>query len=148
LLEVDAVGKEVFAVKRKVRDVITARKLRRGQIALITDTARCAWLDEGGKETAAFAVPAPQVLGAGIDVLPNRAVLVPDFAGNRVVEYDADGNIVWQAPVKAPTAVARLPGRRTLVVSTTARLGGELDRGGEPGWQSEAPARPLQAAPR
>jgi hypothetical protein len=145
VVEVDAAGKEVFSHCRRRRDLASARPCVGGGAVLLTDTGDCIFLDGQGKETGRFATGAQQVLGAGLDVLPNKRVLVPHYAGNKVVEYAADGKVLWQARVASPTSVQRLPGGRTLVASTTTREVVELDRGGREVAKHSTSASPVQA---
>lgn len=147
LLEVDAAGKEVFHHQRPVRDVVAARK-RGSQIVLVTHDGVCQRLDSSGKEVKSFPVGHPQVMGAGIDLLPGGRVLLPRFKDNLVVEHDATGKVLWQAVVQSPTAVMRLANGNTLVASTTTRLVIELDRTGKDVWQYQTGAAPVQASRR
>jgi hypothetical protein len=87
-------------------------------------------------------------MAAGIDASPNRRVLVPDPDGNRVVEYDCDGNVIWQALVKAPTSARRLPDGHTVVSSFTQGVVVELDRSGNVVWRQEDVQGVLQASRR
>jgi hypothetical protein len=148
LVEVDRDGKEVFRHGRRVRDVIAARKLPSGPAALVTHDGLCVWVDAAGKEMKSFPVVKPRVMGAGIDVLPNRRVLVPDLAGDRVVEYDCEGNAVWQVLVRAPTSARRLPNGHTVVASTTHGEVVELDRGGNVVWRHQDVEGVVQASRR
>jgi hypothetical protein len=145
VLEVDVSGKEVFSHRRRRRDLATARPCVGGGAVLLTDTGDCVFLDGQGKETRRFATGAQQVLGAGLDVLPNKRVLVPHYAENKVVEYAPDGKVLWQAQVASPTSVQRLSGGRILVASTTTRAVVELDRGGREVWKHSTIASPVQA---
>jgi outer membrane protein assembly factor BamB len=148
LLEIDRDGKEVADDRRPVRDVLTARKHRDGSVVLITHDGYCRRLDATGKEVSRFPVPGPHVMGLGIDLLPNRRVIVPRFEQDRVTEFDAAGNVLWEAAVPAPTSAARLPNGHTLVASTTTRLVVELDRQGRVAWQHQAEQALVQAARR
>jgi hypothetical protein len=63
--------------------------------------------------------------------LPNGRILLPQYANNRVIEYDADGKAVWEATAQQPTSVQRLPNGHTLVSSLYSQLMVELDRQGK-----------------
>jgi hypothetical protein len=148
LVELDREGKEVFRHQRRVRDVIAARKLPSGPAVLVTDSGVCIWVDATGKEMKSFPVPKLGVMAAGIDASPGRRVLVPDPDGNRVVEYDCEGNVIWQAQVKAPTSARRLPDGHTVVGSCKPGVVVELDRGGNVVWRQEDVEGVLQASRR
>jgi hypothetical protein len=148
LVEVDRDGKEVFRHRRRVRDVIAARKLASGPAALVTHDGVCVWVDAAGKEMNSFPVPQIGVMAAGIDVLPTRRVVVPDRAGNRVVEYDCEGHEIWQAAVRAPTAARRLPDGHTVVSSAARGEVVEVDRGGNVVWRHDDVQGVVQASRR
>jgi len=148
LLEIDRDGKEIATVQRPVRDVLGARRHPDGSTALITHDGLCRWLDPAGKETRTFPVGGPHVMGVGIDVLPNKRVLVPCFGDNRVTEYDAAGRVLWEAMVPGAATAERLPNGHTLVGSTAPPLVVELDRVGRVVWQYQAERAVIQATRR
>jgi HEAT repeat protein len=131
LLEFDRDGKETWSVRRPTRDVVGARKHADGSTLLVTHDGFCRWLDAAGRETRSFAAAGPYVMGTGIDLLPNRRVLVPRFGRDCVTEYDANGNVLWEAAVRGPASAERLPNGHTLVGCTTPPLVVELDRMGQ-----------------
>jgi HEAT repeat protein len=130
LVQVDRTGKEVFTHSRPTSDIMAGQKLRNGQIVYITNTGNMVRLDSTGKELKTVAVQAPQMWG-GIDVLPNGRVLAPQYSNNKVVEYDADGKVVWEAAIQQPTSVQRLPNGHTLVSSMYTAQMTEFDRHGK-----------------
>lgn len=148
LLEIDRDGKEVFNAGRPVRDVLGARKHADGSTVLITHDGLGRWLDAAGKEVRSFPVPGPHVMGVGIDLLPNKRVLVPRFGQDRVTEYDAAGNVLWEVAVAGPASARRLPNGHTLVGSTAPPLVVELDRLGQVVWQYRPEHALIQAARR
>src|SRR5262249_20965676 len=148
LSELDRDGKEVFSYRRPVRDLVAARPLLGGGAVLLTDGGDCIFLDTNGQEVPRFATRAGQVPGAGFDVLPNQGVVVPHFSEDKVVEYGPTGKVLWQATVRRPTGVQRLPGGRTLVVSTETSEVVEIDRAGKEVWKHPASARPVCARRR
>ncbi|MBI1913788.1 MAG: PQQ-binding-like beta-propeller repeat protein, partial [Planctomycetes bacterium] len=148
LSELDRDGKEVFSYRRPVRDLVAARRLPSGGAVLLTDGGDCVFLDPKGREVHRFATGARQVLGAGFDVLPNQCLLVPHFDEDKVVEYGPSGEVLWQATVRKPTGVQRLPGGHTLVVSTQTSEVVEIDRAGREVWKHIASARPVCARRR
>jgi HEAT repeat protein len=128
LVEVDRAGKEVFTVNRPLSDIMTAAKLRDGQIVCISNQGTCFRLGPDGKETKSFRIQ--QVSFYSNEVLPNGNILVPTWP-NKVVEYDPDGKVVWEANAMQPQAATRLPNGNTLVSTQQwpAKLH-ELDRQG------------------
>jgi HEAT repeat protein len=131
LVQVDRTGKEVFTHARPGSDIMTGQKLRNGQIIYITNTGNLVRLDSTGKELKTVTVPPLQVYGSNIDVLPNGRILAPQYANNKVVEFDADGKVVWEAAIQQPTSVQRLPNGHTLVASMYTAQMTELDRQGK-----------------
>ena len=129
----DRSGRELLTVPRP-NDVMSARKLRDGQIVCVLSNRSVLRLDRAGKELKSFAVPG--VFTHGNDILPNGHVLVPMAWQNRVAEYDASGKEVWQAGVMQAMSAHRLPNGHTLVGSQQhpTRLV-ELDRKGKEVWQ-------------
>jgi hypothetical protein len=148
LLEWDRDGAEVFSHRRPARDVLTARKTAGGEVVLVTHDGLVRRLDASGKELKTFPAGKPLVLGVGIDLLPGRRVLVPLFAEGRVVEYDPDGRVLWEAAVPSPTCAVRLPDGHTLVGSSTTRTAVELNRRGEVVWQRQCEEALLQVSRR
>jgi HEAT repeat protein len=114
LVEVDRGGHEVLSINRPNNDVVMARKMRDGQIILVSTHRICSRLDGTGKELKSF--PLQMVWQHnGVDVLPNGHVLVPAQWMNRVMEYDAEGKIVFDAAVNQPTAACRMANGHVLV---------------------------------
>jgi hypothetical protein len=136
LLEVNRDGREVFSYNRAAPDIAAGQKLRNGQIALVTTTGTYLRLDAAGKEVKGFPVGRMPIFN-GFEALSNNGVLVAHssstakFRGSEVLEYDADGKVVWEARANAIDSVARMSNGNTLVV----RCGGEkvevLDRAGK-----------------
>ena len=52
-----------------------------------------------------------------VQVLPNGNVLVPLLFNGKVAEYDAAGQIVWEANVQQPSSAMRLPNGHTLIAT-------------------------------
>jgi HEAT repeat protein len=117
LLEVNRAGKEVFTHARPTSDIMVGQKLRNGQIVFITNNGSMVRLDSTGKELKTVNVLPPQLYGSNIEVLPNGRILAPQYSNNKVVEYDADGKVTWEATIAQPTSVQRLPNGHTLVGS-------------------------------
>ena len=130
LIEVDRSGKEVFSYNRNLNDIMTAAKLRDGQMVILTNQGTYIRLGADGKERKSFAgVP---VAAWGNEVLPNGNLLVPVTWQNKVMEYDAEGKVVWEAQTMQPMSASRLPNGNTLIASQQwpAKII-ELDRKGK-----------------
>jgi hypothetical protein len=143
LLEVDRKGHQVFSHIFRQGSIGSARKLRDGQMVVLTTAGTCVRLDKKGKMVKSFQTNYLYSLGSNFDVLANGHILVPDYRGQRVVEYDADGKEVWQAPVKLPSAAQRLPNGNTLVASMSTQEVIELNRKGKEVWKHKLNGRPL-----
>lgn len=149
LLEVDRDGKEVLTLSRPGHDILAATKLRTGEILLATSAGTCLRLDAAGQEVKSF-VLGPLFQGHGtLEVLPNGRILVPQTGANKVVEFDAEGTLVWEAAVPQPVSAVRLPNGNTLVASQVTQQVLELDRAGRVVWEHRTGAdRPWRARRR
>ena len=142
ILEVDRAGKEVFNYPRAAMDIMSAQKLRNGQIGLVTQAGMFVRLDATGKkELKSFAVGQQQMFGGNFEVLANSHVLVPLYGNNRVIEFDQDGKLVWEANANLPTCLSRLPNGNTLVGSMYNQQVTELDRNGKQVWDHHTEGR-------
>jgi hypothetical protein len=148
LVEVDRKGREVFSYRPPNYLVVAARKLRNGQIAVVATDGSYRRLDARGKEVKSFPVGRLYTVGVSFDVLPSGHMVVPDYRGNRVVEFDGDGKMVWQAEVRRPTSVMRLPNGNTLVASRTPREVMEIDRKGKEVWRHAVKGYLIKASRR
>jgi HEAT repeat protein len=147
VIEVDRDGKEVFTYSRPGGETIMkAVKLANGDIGLITQlgVTRYVRLDRTGKELKSFGVDL-RTSGGRLEVLPDGHVLIPEMGNNRVVEHDADGKVVWEAPFEEPVAAVRLPNGNTLVTSRTVPRAVELNRAGKPVWEYKTDTRVTRA---
>ena len=131
ILELDKTGKEVVTIPRPSHDVMSAQKLRNGQIVALTNNGTLIKMDATGKELKSQTLHAMQILGGSIDVLPNGHVLIPQYRTNKIVEYDSEGKVVWEAPVSRPISAYRLPNGQTLVGTLYPGQILELDRSGK-----------------
>jgi HEAT repeat protein len=114
LIEVDRAGRETLAIPRLQNDVLCARRLRNGEITLVSANQQgCLRLDATGKELQRFAIN--PLNHQGTDILANGHVLVPVPWMNKVQEYDAAGKVVWEASVPQAGSVCRAPNGHTLV---------------------------------
>src|SRR5262249_45611172 len=108
IIEIDKAGKEVLNYNRmNFWDIVSATRLKNGEIIFVTQQGLVTRLDKDGKkELKRFQTNA----GGGIyylghiDVLPNDHVIVPNFNFGKVTEYDANGKEVWTASVTQPTS--------------------------------------------
>jgi hypothetical protein len=148
LLEVDREGHEVAAQNRPSQDVIAARKLRNGDVVLLTLAGLCVRLSAEGKELGHFPAGATYVIGTNFDVLPNGRVLVPQYNAERVVELDRDGRKVWEIEAAHPNSVVRLPNGNTLIGSMVSQRAVEVDRGGKEVWEYKAEGRLMRVRRR
>jgi hypothetical protein len=130
LIEVDKNGKQTVRFTRAQGDMRAVRRGRDGQIVIAALSA-CLWLDASFKEIRSFPIGPIYSTGAKIEVLPGGRVLVPQYSQHKVVEYDQNGKVVWEAAVPQPTAAQRLPNGHTLVVGQLQQQLLELDRSGK-----------------
>ena len=113
LVEIDRGGREVLSIDRPQNDTVMARKMRDGQIILVSQNSACVRLDATGKELKQF--PVQMAWHNGIDILANGHVIIPAIWMNRVIEYDQEGKSVWEVNSMQPMAACRLPSGNTLV---------------------------------
>ena len=92
VLEVNRAGQEVFTFNRPQNDLMTARKVRDGQLVCVTGQGTAVVVDGAGKEVRSN--PLPGVSGFGNQVLDTGGVLVPVSWQNKVAEFDRDGKPV------------------------------------------------------
>lgn len=145
LLEVNREGKEIFNYQRPIGDrIMKARKLPNGEIACVTSLRRFVRLDINGAELAGFPVNVG-TSGGRIEVLPNGRVLVPEKDAQRVVEFDASGQVVWQIPFHQPVAAVRLPNGNTLITAYQDTKAVEVDAKGNQVWEYDAGLRVTRA---
>jgi hypothetical protein len=137
LIEVNEKGEEVFKYSRPLESIRKATKLRNGDIAIITTSQRYIRLVRDGKELKEQRTFEADVRtnGGRIEVLPNGNVLVPLKDSNKVIEYDADGKVVWEATAEEPIAAVRLPNGHTLVTTLNQRRAIELDGAAREVWE-------------
>jgi hypothetical protein len=140
LMEVDRTGKELYTFHRPGSEIMKALKLPNGEIAFASSTTNFIRLNAKGEEIKRF--PAfVDIFGGRLDVLPNGHVIIPEHGRNRVVEYDADGKIVWEVPIDVPIAAVRLPNGNTLVTSMNRPRGVEVNQKGTVVWEYTANTR-------
>jgi outer membrane protein assembly factor BamB len=152
VFEIDKDGKEVFNYSRPDGgEFMRAVKLRDGDIACLVQLGgalvRYVRLTPAGKDFNEVKSWGVQVRTSGgrLEVLPNGHVLIPEMDNNRVVEYDADGQSVWEATLDQPIAAVRLPNGNTIVTLMRANQAVEVDRTGKQVWQFKADSRVTRA---
>jgi HEAT repeat protein len=150
LVEVNREGKEVFTLNRNnFNDIMAARRLRDGQIILVSARNLILRLDTAGKEVHSYQVPNAGATN-GIDILPNGNVLLPmPWNGNRVAEYNRDGKVVGEWTAMQPMAASRAPNGNTLVATQVwpPRIL-EMDRKGKIVWEYQPPNHAIRAKRR
>jgi hypothetical protein len=145
ILEMDKTGKTVFTYTNRTGSIICARQTRDGQIVFLASAGTLTWVDKKGQVKKTLQVGSVYPIGSGFDVLPNGRVVVPDYARNKVLEYDASGKVVWQAAAQRPTSAQRLPNGNTLVASSMTGQIVELDRKGKEVWKHTVAGRVIRA---
>jgi HEAT repeat protein len=105
LMEVDRAGNEIYSISRP-QDVIMARRMRDGQIILVSTMRQCIRMDTTGKQLKSF--PLQWAWQTGVDILPNGHVVIPATWMNKVTEYDAEGKTVLDLNANQPYAATRL----------------------------------------
>jgi hypothetical protein len=145
LLIVEPDGKEVFTYFQQNTSITAARRLRNGDMVLVTSGGMLQRLDPKGRVIKTFQVGSVYPLGGAIDVLANGHVLVPRYRDNRVTEFDGEGKVVWETTVSLPTSVVELPNGHILVVSMALRQVVELTRAGREVWSYKTDGRPWRA---
>jgi HEAT repeat protein len=113
LLEVDRGGNEVYSINRPQQDVVMARRMRHGEIVLVSTTRRVIRMDTSAKEIKSFGVQ--MVWQTGVNILPNGHVIIPATWMNRVIEYDAEGKSVWEITAMQPQSATRLRNGNALI---------------------------------
>jgi hypothetical protein len=135
LLEIDRATKaERVIVTRPNLDIYRAKRTKNGDVVFVTNTGQCTRVTADGTHTNQFQGPNMPVMFGSIDVLPNGNVVLPDFQGRRVVEYDTKGNQVSQISTEWPSSASRLPNGNTLVSSQNTRRIVEYNRDGLEVW--------------
>jgi hypothetical protein len=148
LLIVDRDGRETFTYQHRPTSIMAARRLRDGRMVLVASGGICEVRDADGKLLHSFRAGQVRSLGASLDVLPGDRVLIPLANEGRVVEYDFDGQIHWQAKVASPVSAVRLANGNTLVCSQTPAAVVELNPAGEVLRRFAVSGRPWRARRR
>lgn len=156
LFEIDKHGNEVFSYSRPDgSQFMRAAKLRNGDVACLVQyghlgaqgQARYVRLSPSGKdfnESKSWSVQV-KTSGGRIDVRANGHVLIPEKDNNRVVEYDGDGQMVWETAVEQPIAALRLANGNTLITLYNGNQAIEVDSAGKEVWHFKTDTRVSRA---
>jgi hypothetical protein len=130
LVEVRRDGSEAASIKAP-GSIVPGQRLPDGR-AFVVSGSRCLLLDSTGKEVRGFAVPGgvQTTSSLSFENLPAGNVLLVDYGGNAVREYDTTGKVVWESAVARPISSWRLPNGNTLV-STQDNAIVEVNRAGK-----------------
>jgi len=132
LVEVDKGGKEVYSYNRPAGDIMAAQKLRNRQVAFITNQGVYTRMDGNSKELKTVHLSPIQWWGTGgFEILKNDHVLMCHYNNQKVVEYDGDGKVVWEAAFQWPTTAHRLPNGNTVIGSQQSAKLVEVDKTGK-----------------
>jgi hypothetical protein len=148
ILEVSREKKEVFAYRRNMNDIMAGRRLRSGELIVVTSGGQCLRMDSKGKQVGMFPI---NVGSMGIDVLPNGHVLSPGAWGsNRVQEFDIKGKVVWEAAAPQQTMSAtRAPNGNTVVTTQMwPPKVAEIDKKGKVVWEHPLTTYAMRARKR
>jgi hypothetical protein len=147
MIEVTRSGREVIHINRPMNDVLAARKLKNGQIGVALSNGTCARMDSKGKELSSFTF---QSIGTnGVEVLPNGGLLSPTQWQGKVIEYDPQGKIAWQADFQQSWTASRAPNGHTMVgTQMWPPKVYELDKEGKVVWEHDCMSPPMRVRKR
>jgi hypothetical protein len=146
---------QVLEISRDGRDVLTlsfqnilyaGRRLRNGQIVLLTNAGTLLVLDSVGKELRSVDVGGV-VSWSSFEFLSDGKFLACAGDG-KVVELDGLGKRLWEAAVPNATSCHRLPNGNTLVSDSEGRRIVELGRDGKIVSELRLKGRPWHVATR
>jgi outer membrane protein assembly factor BamB/HEAT repeat protein len=139
-------GTEIFNHNCGGGWVLAADRFRDGSIAYVTYQGAYVRLDATGKEIKRFQVPFQANFGVnGGAVLPGDHVLLALPNPGKVVEYNADGKVVWETALNTPGYPTRLANGNTLVTSQNQTSLTEIDRRGRiVSEKKDLPYRPFR----
>ena len=144
ILELDAKGVEIASIPRPAYDCLSAKKMKDGKIHMVSSQGFFAKLDSTGREITRFniqGVAAP--LGFAAHFLPRGGVVVPDYNGSKVREYDASGKMIWEVAVSNPGSVVRLGNGNTLVATRASNHLLEINKAGKEVKRTPTNGNPL-----
>jgi HEAT repeat protein len=138
VVEVDRNKKEIYKINKS--GIMAGGKSPEGRVIVIMSGGQCIHMDTNGKELKSFSIGSMGNYG-GIEVLRQNHVIVSSHSQPKVVEFDADGKIVWQHPITQPGFSTRLRNGNTIITSQGGRYAVEVTRAGKVVWEY----RPKQA---
>ncbi len=138
-------GNTVQQIQRSSFDLLAAHRARDGRVTLLTNNGQCIQFDKDGKQTGQFALGRflGSTIGFRAHFLPGGGLIVPDYSGNKIREYDATGKILWEVNANRPSAVLKLPNGNLLYASRLRNQLVELDKTGREISKINTDGRPL-----
>src|SRR5207248_156962 len=101
-IELDRSGREVYSLQPpEGAAIMKAQKLRNGEILCLLQGGKVARLDSAGRVLQSFLINV-RYSGGRIEALPDGHLLIPLTDDNKLVEYDAQGKVVWEWEVEKP----------------------------------------------
>ncbi len=156
IVEVDRAGKTLFEYRGTQSEVDCVQPLPGGHILLTESGAkpRLMEIDRKGKVCVEFPLKCqlgnPHMQTRMARKLPNGHYLVPHLLDNVVREYNAKGDVVWEAQTKDwPFTAIRLPNGHTLLNCTRGNDSIEVDKAGKEVWRlsnDDLPGAPIHDA--
>jgi HEAT repeat protein len=130
---IDARGNAKFTHAYNMNTILAARHFRDGSMAYVSYSGHYVKLDRAGKQIKTFTLPWANNgynLNGG-EILPGDRVLASVMNLNKVMEFNADGKVVWEASVTFPSVPHRTRSGNTIVSSNSNQGMVELDRRGK-----------------
>lgn len=156
IVEVDRAGKTLFEYKGTQSEVDCVQPLPGGHILLTESGAkpRLMEIDRKGKVYVEFPLKCqlgnPHMQTRMARKLSNGHYLVPQLLDNVVREYNAKGDVVWEAQTRDwPFTAIRLPNGNTLLNCTRGNYSMEVDKQGKEVWRvsnDDLPGAPIHDA--
>jgi hypothetical protein len=116
-------------------------KARNGHLFYLVN-GRIVELDAAGQQIRSIQVPGFGTWG-DLEVLPGGRFLVASYGGNKVVELDGNGKVLWQCAAQQPASATRLRNGHTLVAESEGRRVLEFDRDGKEVGRQATVGRPF-----
>jgi hypothetical protein len=149
LVECDAKGQEVYTLQRKAPDIARGRKMRNGDVVLVTTPGQVVRIDsKTNKQLKSFDIGILGSVYGTLEEMPSGNVLLPLYRSGRVVEYNWEGKEVWSVGARFPTSAMRLPNGNTVVGSLGEQRVFEFDRNQREVWSYQADGNVVSARKR
>jgi HEAT repeat protein len=131
VLEVSRAGREAVRYRPAAAGtLLTARRHPDGRLGCVLSGGTYLLLGSSGKELRRFPIGDGVHTTNALTVLPGNRILIAEYGGGSVREYDGAGRVGWEAKVNRPLSAVRLPNGNTLVSSQDCVLV-ECDRAGK-----------------